>query len=112
MDCRAVTSSGVVKISRLALRLRRSARRGLEPTAGKHVLSCPVLWHLGDLSTKTSRYSRVAPNDLSAKTLRYSRVALNDLSAKTLRYSRAAPNDLSAKTLRYSRGAPNDLLDV
>ena len=82
MDGRAVTSPGVVKISRLALRLRRSARRGLEPTAGKHVLSCPVLWHLGDLS------------------------------AKTLRDSRAAPNDLSTKTLSDSCGAPNDLLDV
>ena len=33
MDRRAVTSPGVVKISRLALRLRRSARRGPEPTS-------------------------------------------------------------------------------
>ena len=32
MDRRAVTSPGVVKISLLALRLRRSARRGPEPT--------------------------------------------------------------------------------
>ena len=31
MDCRAVTSSGLVKISRLASRLRRSARRLLTP---------------------------------------------------------------------------------
>ena len=33
MDLRAVTSLGVVKISRLASRLRRSARRGPEPTS-------------------------------------------------------------------------------
>ena len=33
MDCQAVTSPGVVKISRLTLRLRRSARRGPDPTA-------------------------------------------------------------------------------
>ena len=33
MDRWAVTSSGVVKISRLTLRLRRSARRGPDPTA-------------------------------------------------------------------------------
>ena len=33
MDRRAVTSLGVVKISRLALRLRRSARRGPDPTS-------------------------------------------------------------------------------
>ena len=33
MDGRAVTSSGVVKISRLASRLRRSARSGPDPTA-------------------------------------------------------------------------------
>ena len=31
VDRRAVTSLGVVKISRLASRLQRSARRGLEP---------------------------------------------------------------------------------
>ena len=42
MDRRAVTSLGVVKISRLALRLRRSAQRGPKPTSvlikilGKH----------------------------------------------------------------------------
>ena len=33
MDCWAVTNSEVVKISRLASRLRRSARRGSDPTA-------------------------------------------------------------------------------
>ena len=33
MDRRAVTSSGVVNTSRLASRLRRSARRGPDPTA-------------------------------------------------------------------------------
>ena len=33
MDRWAVTSSGVVKISRLTLRLRHSARRGPDPTA-------------------------------------------------------------------------------
>ena len=33
MDRRAVTSLGVVKTSRLASRLRRSARRGPDPTA-------------------------------------------------------------------------------
>ena len=33
MDRRAVTSSGVVKISRLTSRLRRSAWRGPDPTA-------------------------------------------------------------------------------
>ena len=33
MDRRAVTSLGVVKISSFALRLRRSARRGPDPTA-------------------------------------------------------------------------------
>ena len=32
MDRWAMTSLGVVKISRLALRLRRSARRGSDPT--------------------------------------------------------------------------------
>ena len=33
MDRWAMTSLGVVKISRLALRLRRSARKGPEPTS-------------------------------------------------------------------------------
>ena len=33
MDRRAVTSSGVVKISRLAVHMRRLARRGPGPTA-------------------------------------------------------------------------------
>ena len=35
MDGRAVTSLGIVKISRLASRLRRSARRGPEPEPGR-----------------------------------------------------------------------------
>ena len=34
MDRRAVTSAGVVKILRLASRLRRSAQRGPDPTGG------------------------------------------------------------------------------
>ena len=33
MDRRAVTCPGVVKVSRLASRLRRSARKGPEPTS-------------------------------------------------------------------------------
>ena len=44
MDCRAVTSSGVVKISRLTSRLRRSARRLLTPCQDSVIKN--RYWHL------------------------------------------------------------------
>ena len=64
MDGRAVTSSGVVKISRLALRLRRSAR-GEDPLVkNRHVTFGPSLPGSGSGPLRAERRRREARREI------------------------------------------------